>query len=201
MTCSPSGIALFKHGYDWIYPNNTCDISFSHLMLFNLDRFLDNLNGFIVSVWFLFQPKKLENKFFWILAGLLFGSIALILFLVLQLIQGISSKTDYQKPIKSILILTICILLLKPIFNLGIERYVQNMNGVENSGFIITYGYYLDFFQVAIMSPFNIWLGLKVFGLAKGFGKKPFVWCFSTFFLGIIPLILLNLIEMIDPKK
>lgn len=197
------GQTLILSFLDFINPKSNYELSVLDIFITSLSLIFRNLSNLTIGIWlFLMAEKFQQKKWTWFLIGLAFGEYSLVFLVILLIVQGISSKVDFYKSLKPILILLIISLLLNPLSDFIINPFLQRTLNRSDYRFMTEYNSYISFINYGIMILLNVVLASKLFkliGLLQMKGK--ILWTISTIFLGLFPIILFNELIMIKKEK
>lgn len=189
-----SYIDFFK--VDSKYELSTLDIFITSLI--SIINFFPNL---VIGLWQFVMAKKLQqDKWTWLLIGLVFGQYSLIFLALLLIVKSIKLKVDLYKALRPVLILLIISFFLNPVSGFFSRTYMDKiLNESGAPGFMLQWNSYLSFFIYGIMILLNIILAIRLNKLIGELQiKGKFLWTISTIFLGLFPVILFN--ELIMTK-
>jgi len=84
------------------------NLSLINLFLANLSLTMNNLGGLIIGMWMFYNAESLkQDKWTWLLIGLIYGQYSLLLIAIIIIMQNINSRLDLINSIRKILVLLI----------------------------------------------------------------------------------------------
>ena len=174
-----------------------------NIILFNLKISLSFLSPLIIGIWFYFNAEKLnQDKWTWVLIGLVGGQYSLVLILLNTFFQKNDNKQDLFKLFLNIVVLLIiasCIDYIpttwwKPSTELLLNYTLMSKSLVAVSSFMVV--------KLAYLAGLNIYFALKIISLLNEFNikNKP-VWVISTLVTGLFPVILVHNLLILEKEK
>jgi hypothetical protein len=194
------GLHLVVTTMDLFQPDKEFDFNWINVFITNLSLVFSKLDGIIIGLWFLFNSKKFnQDKWTWILIGLVYGQFSLILFGLIIIIQNIKSNINLLKSLNPIiLLLTVTFLLNMGIKPLTMPYLTSQIMSVENYGLLQEYSAYLHIATYFILILLNIIFAFRLGKWIKSVDVyRKSVWIFATVVFGLFPVIILNEIVLV----
>jgi len=162
-----------------------------------------NLSGFIIGIWlYLYVGNFNQDKWTWLLIGLLFGQYALILFGIIVIISNAVSHINLFSALKPILLILIISIMISPLTSFVFPPYMAKGLGSSDYGLFFEYKSYIVFVEYVIMLLMNIVFAFKLNSWIKELKiENKAVWVVSTVFLGLFPVILFHEYILIESKN
>jgi len=197
------GTSAFMFSIAGINNITVTDLMVQKIILLNLKISLSFLSPLIIGIWFCFNAEKLnQDKWTWVLIGLVGGQYSLVLFLLSIFFQKDENKQDLFKlflNIVALLIIASCIDFIpttwwKPAPELLLNYTLINKSLVAVSSFM--------FVKLAYMAGLNIYFAFKIYSLLNEYNikNKP-VWVISTLVTGLFPVILVHNLLILEKEK
>ena len=179
------------------------DLMVRNIILFNLKISLSFLSPLIIGIWFYFNAEKLnQDKWTWVLIGLVGGQYSLVLILLNTFFQKNDYKQDLFKLFLNIVVLLIiasCIDYIpttwwKPSTELLLNYTLMSKSLVTVSSFMVV--------KLAYLAGLNIYFALKIISLLNEYNikNKP-VWIISTLVTGLFTVILVHGLILFEKDK
>ena len=179
------------------------DLAVLNIIVLNLKLSMGYLSNLIIGIWFYFNTEKLnQDKWTWVLFGLVGGQYSLILLSMIVLFQKPENKQDLFKLFLNIIILLILAtgfqyipkIWFKPVPELLLNYTLLNKYAyVMTTPLIVTLVY---------TAGLNIYFAIKMNNLLSEYKieKRP-VWIISTLITGLFTMILVHNLILIEKEK
>ena len=183
--------------------NTNFNLSLINLFLANLSLTVNNLGGLIIGMWMFYNAESLkQDKWTWLLIGLIYGQYSLLLIAIIMFVQNINSRFDLINSIQKILVLLIITFFLNIVAKPLLTPYLTYVIDTANYGFVIKYTSLLTFISYGLMILMNIILAIKLYNWIKSIDMtKKNIWVIATLFLGLFPVILFNALTITKKNK
>ncbi len=188
---------------NFMNPSNVCDSSFIYLFISNIDIILSNLANIIIGIWMFINSESLkQNKWTWLLLGLVYGEYSLILILILLILENIKIQFDIFKSIQNVILLLILIYVLKLISQPLITGLITRMISPSDYLLIFKELNFVPSINFGFVFLLNIIIAIKFYKYIESVyfsSINRLIWIIATLFLGLFPVILFN--NLIIMKK
>ena len=200
-----TGIILFTQTYDLIFRNAFSDMppSFQTATIINLTFTFLGLGSVVSGIYLGFIAKRYKQDFWlWLLLGMVYAKFAIIFFVSYCLYNEIGID---KKLIKSLLSLFLLIVIFHLFFNaLGssaINFFLKRLFPPQVFGFLSIYKIYIQAFSIGYHFLSNIILSIIFYIHLKNKQVKPLKWVITTIFLGLLPVIVFELLNVESIKN
>jgi len=193
--------------YEFIYPEKNYSLPYMNYVVENLRSIFHYLDRIIIGIWLFAIAEKLkQDKWSWLLIGLVYSEFAVILLLIVVIFQNIKSEEDLFASTRNLLILLLIALIFKSIAR-ELVLYLPSITNhrVESlKHFGINMGY-LKFMYLFVYIIYFILNTLFAFRLSNRLKDQNIrnkkIWVISTVLFGLLPLILFEGMEINKRKK
>ena len=183
----------------------------SSLWIFDLKLVSSFLTDLIIGLWLFYASSKLnQDKWTWLLIGLVYGIYSLIFFLVILILFDIKSEFKIKDSIKMVLLLLILVFIIKLSTGYLFEHYLkkgllekiyENEITVFSNDFV-NYIKHMGNFDFIFGIILNFIFAIKIYIINKGNGLlEKLIWTISTLIFGLLSLILYNELMIIYSRK
>jgi hypothetical protein len=179
------------------------NLSLINLFLANLSLTMNNLGGLIIGMWMFYNAESLkQDKWTWLLIGLIYGQYSLLLIAIIMIMQNINSRLDLINSIRKILVLLIITFFLNIAAKSLLTPYLTYVMDATNYGFVIKYTSLLTIISYGLMILMNIILAIKLSSWIKSiYMPKRIIWIIATLFLRVFPVILFNVLTITQKEN
>lgn len=170
------------------------NISLFDLLIANLGLTAKHIGGLIIGLGLFNSATPLkQDRWTWLLVGLLYGYYALLFITIVVIMQNIHSMDELIYPVQKIVVLLIIGFLASTVLPYSVKSYIPMRMDIINQGFVSMYTTLLTVIIYGVMAFINILLVFKLYIWNKTNAMpQNVIWMIAILLLGLFPLVLYN---------